>query len=356
MKNNNKNYNSVFFNPINTIKDALKRISKTGKKCLVVVDENEKLLGTLSDGDLRKAILRGSRINDSIEGIYKVKPTVFLIGEYNNKQAKETFIKRKIDLIPVVNREDIVVNVLFWGKIFSNDNHKTHHKLDVPVVIMAGGKGTRLEPFTKVLPKPLVPINEKPLIEHILERFTDVGVNTFIITINYKARIMKAFFEELKPDFSVDFVEEQEPLGTAGSLKILKNRFDTPFFVTNCDIIINLDYTDLINFHVKNEYDITLVASAKEYIIPYGTCELNEEGHLSHINEKPKLDFLINAGLYVLNPAVLGLIPENTFYHITHLIEDAKTQGLRIGVFPVDDDDWIDVGQWTEYKKAVKIL
>ena len=356
MKNKNKNYNSVFFNPINTIKDALKRISKTGEKCLVVVDENEKLLGTLSDGDLRKAILRGSRISDSIEGIYKVKPTVFLIGEYSNKQAKETFIKRKIDLIPVVNREDIVVNVLFWGKIFSNDNHKTHHKLDVPVVIMAGGKGTRLEPFTKVLPKPLVPINEKPLIEHILERFTDVGVNTFIITINYKARIMKAFFEELNPDFSVDFVEEQEPLGTAGSLRFLKNRFDTPFFVTNCDIIIKADYPDLYAFHQNNSYDITLVASMKNYIIPYGTCQLNDEGYLKNINEKPEYDFLVNTGLYVLNTDVLQLIPGNQLYHITHLIEDAQKNGKRIGVYPIDDEAWIDVGQWAEYQKTVNQL
>ena len=339
-----------------TIKQAFRAISKTGEKCLIIVDKNKRLLGTLSDGDLRKAILRGSRVSDPIEGIYREKPTVFLAGEYSKNEVKETFLKNKFDLIPIVNHENIVVDVLLWRETFSNDEQKTHKKLNVPVVIMAGGKGTRLEPFTKVLPKPLIPINDKPVIEHILGCFTDVGVNTFILTINYKASIMKAFFEELKPDFSIDFVEEQKPLGTAGSLRFLKNRFDTPFFVTNCDIIINLDYSSLFDFHVKNGYEITLVASAKEYTIPYGTCDLNGEGHLSHINEKPKLDFLINAGLYVLNPAVLNLIPENTFYHITHLIKDAKSQGLRVGVFPVDDDDWIDVGQWAEYNKAVNML
>ena len=221
---------------------------------------------------------------------------------------------------------------------------------------MAGGKGTRKEPFTKVLPKPLVPIHEKPVIEHIIERYTDVGVNEFIFTVNYKARIMKAFFEELKPDFSVDFVEEQDPLGTAGSLKFLENRFDMPFFVTNCDIIIKADYSDLYTFHKNNSYDITLVASMKNYTIPYGTCELNGEGHLKNINEKPEFDFLVNTGLYILNPEVLHLIPEDKLYHITHLIEDAQKSGKRVGVYPIDDDAWIDVGEWAEYQKAVERL
>ena len=142
-------------------------------------------------------------------------------------------------------------------------------------------------------------------------------------------------------------------MGTAGSLQYLKGKFDKPFFVTNCDIIIKADYASLYKFHQKNNYDITLVASAKEYIIPYGTCELNDDGHLSHINEKPQYNFLINTGLYVLNPDVLNLVPKDKFYHITHLIEDAKNQGKKIGVFPVDEDDWIDIGQWAEYQKAI---
>jgi NDP-sugar pyrophosphorylase family protein len=151
-------------------------------------------------------------------------------------------------------------------------------------------------------------------------------------------------------------VEEQEPLGTAGSLFFLDGKFNQPFFVTNCDIIIKADYVSLYEFHQKGAYDVTLVASAKEYIIPYGTCELNGEGYLSHINEKPHYDFLINTGLYVLNPDMLKLIPKNKFYHITHLIEQAKNQGKKIGVFPIDDDAWIDVGQWAEYKKVVDQL
>ena len=218
---------------------------------------------------------------------------------------------------------------------------------------MAGGSGTRMEPFTKVLPKPLIPIHEKPIIEHIIDKFLNIGCDSFHLTVNYKSKILKAYFEELQPNYSLSFIDEKEPLGTAGSLRYLKDKFYKPFFVTNCDIIIKADYASLYEFHQKNNYDITLVASAKEYIIPYGTCELNAEGHLSHINEKPMYNFLINTGLYILNPDVLNIIPKDKFYHITHLIEDAKTQGKKIGVFPVDDDDWIDIGQWVEYKKAI---
>lgn len=339
-----------------TIRQAMKTLSQTGEKCLVVIDEKNALLGTLSDGDLRKAILKGAGVGDSIRDIYQPKPTVLVKGEYSIEGAKKLFINNKFDLIPVVDDKGKLSDILLWETVLKNGKNRQNEKLDVPVVIMAGGRGTRMEPFTKVLPKPLVPIHEKPIIEHIIKLFTDVGVHGFVLTINYKARIMKAFFEELNPDYAVDFVEEQEPLGTAGSLKFLEYKFDIPFFVTNSDIIIKTDYRDLYEFHQKNNYDITLVASMKNYTIPYGTCELNGEGHLKQINEKPEYDFLVNTGLYVLNPDVLHFIPKGKIYHITHLIEDAKKNGKRIGVYPIDDDAWIDVGQWAEYQKAVERL
>ena len=347
---------NLIIDPDITIRQSLKRLSQGGEKCLIVVDKKNVLLGTLSDGDLRKAILAGAVIHDSIKDIYQQKPTVLVKGSFRHNQVKKLFIKHKFDIIPIVNSKNEIVDVLTWNAVFNNGKKLLREKLDVPVVIMAGGKGTRMEPFTKVLPKPLVPIQEKPIIEHIIERFTEIGCSDFYLTVNYKGRILKAYFEELRPEYDVAFVDEKEPLGTAGSLQYLDGRFNEPFFVTNCDIIIKTDYASLYEFHKKNNYDITLVASAKEYIIPYGTCELNGDGHLSHINEKPQYDFLINTGLYVLNPDVLNLIPKDKFYHITHLIEDAKNQGKKIGVFPVDDDDWIDIGQWAEYKKALAVL
>jgi NDP-sugar pyrophosphorylase family protein len=249
----------------------------------------------------------------------------------------------------------MVVDYVTWSGM-SGKSQPKKSLADVPVVIMAGGMGTRLEPFTKVLPKSLVPIQEKPIIEHIIERFTTSGCNDFYLTVNYKGRILKAYFEELQPDYKINFVDELQPHGTAGSLRFLEGQLNQPFFVTNCDILIKADYASLYEFHQKGGHDVTLVASAKEYIIPYGTCLLNEDGSLSHINEKPHYDFLINTGLYVMNPNVLKLIPKNKFYHITHLIEEAKNQGKKVGVFPIDDSAWIDVGQWAEYRKAIERL
>ena len=176
---------------------------------------------------------------------------------------------------------------------------------------MAGGKGTRLEPFTKILPKPLVPVHEKPIIEHIIKMFTEYGCNDFYLTVNYKSKILKAYFEEINPEYTIKFIEEEKPLGTAGSLKYLSGMLESPFFVTNCDIIVKSNYHSLYKFHKEGNYDLTLVASAKEYIIPYGTCDLNGDGSLSNINEKPQFDFLINTGLYLINPNLLELIKEN---------------------------------------------
>ena len=337
-----------------TIRQAMKALDKTSEKCLLVVDGNKKLLGTLTDGDLRRSILKGANFNASTEGSYCPDPSVLMEDKFTKQEASEIMISKNLDLLPILDKKDQVVGYITWEQIFSEGRSPKKKTLTAPVAIMAGGKGTRMEPFTKVLPKPLVPIHEKPIIEHIIERFTDIGCSDFHMTVNYKSKILKAYFDELQPDYQVYFVEEKEPLGTAGSLRFLDGKFNQSFFVTNCDIIIKADYVSLYEFHKRGDYDITLVASAKEYVIPYGTCELNGDGHLAHINEKPKYDFLINTGLYVLKPEVLKLIPESKFYHITHLIEDGKNQGKKVGVFPIDEDAWIDIGQWAEYKKIVK--
>ena len=244
-----------------------------------------------------------------------------------------------------------MVDYLVWEKVFDEKNNSYKHLKDTAVIIMAGGKGNRLKPFTNILPKPLVPINDKTIIEIIIQHFVDHKCNDFYLTLNYKSKLLKAYFQELEPKYNVSYFDEEIPLGTAGSLKYFKEKIEAPFFVTNCDIIIKSDYYDLMKFHNDQNFDITLVASAKEYTIPYGTVKLDDAGHLTQINEKPKYNFLINAGMYVLNPDILDLIPENKFYHITQLIADAKKNGKKVGIFPIGGDDWIDVGQWAEYKK-----
>ena len=177
-----------------SIKNALKKISKSGEKCLVVVDKKNNLLGTLSDGDVRKSILKGAGINERITSIFQSKPTVLIENDYTMEEARELFIDKKYDLIPIANQKGKLVDILVWEKVFKNGEKKLSINLEVPTVIMAGGRGTRMEPFTKVLPKPLIPIHEKPVIEHIIEKFTAFGVSEFYMTVNYKAHIMKAYF------------------------------------------------------------------------------------------------------------------------------------------------------------------
>ena len=345
---------NITVGPTISIKKAMKILDKTAEKCLIVW-KNKKLLGTLTDGDLRRSILLGAKFSDNIADAYNKEPTILLEGKFSKNEAKKILTNFKLDLIPIVDKNSKVVDYVNWSILGKKTTLDESFK-NVPVVIMAGGKGERMKPFTNILPKPMIPINEKTIVEYIIERFKKINCNEFHITVNYKAKILKAYFEELDIDYNINFVEEESPLGTAGSLFLLKNKIKKPFFVSNCDIIVNCNYQKLYQFHNKGNYDITLVASNKEYIIPYGTCELNNNGSLSIINEKPKYDFLINTGLYVVNPNILNLIPKNKFYHITHLIEKAKISGFKIGVFPINEEAWIDIGQWSEYKKAIDLF
>ena len=348
---------NLLVKPNSNIKNALQQMSETGEKCLVVVGKKNRLLGTLSDGDLRKAILKGKFHRDKINEFYQKKSTFLRKENFSLSQAKNVFLKKRIDVIPIVDESKKVVDVVTFENIF-NKNKKNQHfkKISKTVVIMAGGKGTRLEPFTNVLPKPLVPINEKPVIEHIIEKFVEHNVTNFFITLNYKSRILRAFFQEMKPNYKLSFIEEPKPLGTAGGLGLLVGKIKKPFLVTSCDTIISINFDNLMNFHISNRNDVTLVVSSKEYIIPYGTCTLNKNGNLKNIIEKPKLDFFVNIGLYVINPNLLKLIPQNKAYDMPDLIQLVKKRKKQIGVYPVDDESWIDVGQWSEYHKAIEKL
>lgn len=347
----------LFIQPNSSIKEALRQLDKSGESCLIVVDNATKLLGTLTDGDVRRVILKGKFLNDKISGIYEKNPIFVKKENYSLSQTKGLFVKKGADVIPIIDSSKKVVDLVFFTDLFKKKKNAKHLKnITTAVVIMAGGKGTRLEPFTNVLPKPLVPINEKPVIEHIIERFIKNKFYNFFITLNYKSKILKAYFQEMKPKFKLSFVEEPKPLGTAGALSLLESKLKKPFIVTNCDTIIDVNFDDLMNFHITNSNDLTLVASSKEYIIPYGTCKLTKKGYLQKIVEKPKFDFFVNVGMYVLNPNLIQLIPKNKTYDMNDFIQLVKRKNKQVGVYPIDDGSWIDVGQWSEYHKAVDRL
>jgi dTDP-glucose pyrophosphorylase len=339
-----------------TIREAMETMTKTSEKVLLVIDDEQALLGALSDGDIRRYILRGGDLSGTIQGAYRADPIFVFQDDYDIERIKQVFTKNRIALIPILHKNRKIIDFVTWETVFGNNKDSEKQKLNVPVVIMAGGKGTRLEPFTRVLPKPLIPVGDKPVIDHIIDRFRAYGISEFYLTIHHMSKIMRAYFEEKQPDYSIGFAEEDKPRGTAGSLKLLADKLNKPFFVSNCDILIETDYADLYRFHMQNRHDITLVASARQFNIPYGICELNGGGNLERIKEKPEYNFLVNAGMYVLNPAVLELIPDNQMFHITHLIDKIKENGGQIGVYPVSEKAWIDVGQWAEYRKALKVI
>ncbi len=334
----------------------METLDKTAEKVLLVVDESQALIGCLTDGDIRRHILKGNDLTGTIYNAYHRKPFFMLQEDCNPEKIKRVLTENKIDLIPILDQDRKVVDYITWEKAFGNNRRTEGQKLEVPVVIMAGGSGTRLEPFTKILPKPLIPVGDKTVIDHIIDRFRVYGISEFYLTIHHMSRILRAYFEEKSPDYSIEFAEEDEPRGTAGSLTLLADKLNKPFFVSNCDIIIEADYADLYRFHTKNSYDITLVASTKQFNIPYGICELNGSGSLKRIQEKPEYNYLVNTGLYLLNPDVIDLIPDDKLFHITHLMDKVIENKGTIGVYPVSEKAWIDVGQWAEYRKALKVI
>jgi dTDP-glucose pyrophosphorylase len=338
------------------VRDALKQLEETERKTLFVVDNAKRLVGTLTDGDIRRWILGEGGLDGMVENICNTNPCV-ANGDYEVEQIKKEMLEKKIGSIPVLNANREVVDVLFWENIFGEGFLlKQTRPIELPVVIMAGGKGTRLDPFTKILPKPLIPLGDKTVIEIIIDSFVKCGVGKFYISVNYKSKIIKSYFEELNPAYEIEYIHEDKPLGTAGSLRYLCGKLATSLIVTNCDVIIRADYRKIVDHHFSDGNDITLVASLKNYSIPYGVCQIESGGRLSRIQEKPEYNFLVNTGMYILKPETLELIPEGEFFHITHLIEKVQAAGGSIGVYPISDKSWIDTGEWIEYKNALRQL
>tara|TARA_B100000902_G_scaffold390201_1_gene438726 strand:- start:3843 stop:4910 length:1068 start_codon:yes stop_codon:yes gene_type:complete len=347
-----KQSNSKFYiSPESNIRDAFSQFKAVGINCLIVVKESQ-FLGTITDGDIRKALLKDGNMRTPIKNIYQ-KNAFFINAEDmdEHQKIKKAFIKNHFSLIPVIDSSENIIKVITWFDFFGKK--EVTQKIKVPIVIMAGGKGTRMAPFTNVLPKPLIPINNKTVIERIIDSFHKHGKNDVYISINFKGAILKAYFQELNPNYNVSFIKELKPLGTAGALSKLKKKIENSFFLTNCDVLFDLDYKDVLDHHHKTNSLITLVASAKEITIPYGSLQTSEDGYLANFQEKPVLDYLINCGLYVIHPDALRFIPNNEYFDITDLISILLKKNYQVGVYPINDNQWVDVGQWEEYKKAV---
>lgn len=350
----NKKFIDRLINSSTSILSALKIMDKIGVKSLLVVD-NDRFSGILSIGDIQRAIIKNIDLGDSVNSILRKNPK-FATPSDNLESIKQLMFTYRMEFLPVVDQNHKVVDIFFWEDVFGLEQHLPITPFNLPVVIMAGGFGSRLKPLTNVLPKPLLPIGEKTMIEEIIDRFSRYGCNNFYISVNYKSDLIKYYISKLQLPYRIEFFEEHKPLGTAGSLSLLKDLLTDTFFVSNCDILVDQDYSEILKYHKENKNEITIVAALKNLSLPYGTIETGENGQLLSIIEKPEITFKINTGIYILEPSILQDIPDDAFFHITQLIENVLARKGNVGVFPVNDKSWLDIGEWKDYLKNLKVL
>ncbi len=338
-----------------TILMALNYMDAIKRKLLIVNDVNGKYINLLSIGDIQRSIIHGHDLSETLSEITISNKVV--ASTHDSPADIELLMTRiRAEFMPILNDKGQLEDIIFWDDIASNNEIPLIEKNDVPVVVMAGGKGTRLKPISNVIPKPLIPIGEKSIIEEIMDRFSAAGSKNFYLSVNYKKEMIQYYLDSLGKSDSVEYFSETEPLGTAGSLSLLKGKINRTFYVTNCDILIDQDLNELYKYHIENKNEITLVSALKQISIPYGTITSGKDGLLQGMQEKPELSFKINAGVYILEPHLLAEIPEGRFFHITELIENIRSRGGRVGVFPISEKSWLDIGEWPEYIKTVRGL
>ena len=338
-----------------SVVEAMQTIDQNARGILFILDAKEKVIGCLSDGDIRRWLIRTGELQANVVGMMNRNLKFRYSGKEEN--ALIEMRKQKIKVLPIVDADKHIIKILFDSDEPEENLLKENTKLkDVPVVIMAGGQGTRLYPYTKILPKPLIPIGDVPIIERIINKFFDFGARDYYVTVNYKKGMIKSYFAELSPEYFVSYVDEDKPLGTAGSLRLINKSFDRPIFVTNCDILIHADYANLYEYHQKSGNVMTIVTALKNIVVPYGVLKFREQGIVTSMEEKPKLSYFVNTGMYILNPEVIERIPENRMFHMTDLADDLLKTGSQVGMYPISEDSFLDMGEFEEMKRMEEKL
>lgn len=323
-----------------SIRESIDKLVNGGKKTLFVLDDSNRLLGIFTNGDMRKILLSSTDFSNPIETVMNKTPIVF-----DSKRDAIDYSKSKQLITYPIVVDGVLIDALFEDdESFKKDNNKTLE--NVPLVMMAGGKGTRLYPYTKILPKALIPIGELTISERIINSFTKYGCKDVYMILNYKANMIKAYFNELNADFNVKYETESSFLGTGGGLSLLKNKIYNTFIVTNCDILIEDDLSCAYKTHKQNGNAITMICSSKNFQIPYGVIKSTKEGTIEGIEEKPQFNFLINTGVYILEPEILDLLEDNMAISMPELALKCKNNNMKVGIFPVSDKAWLDMGQF----------
>lgn len=332
-----------------TMLEAMEQLDKVAKKVLFVVKDGH-FVAAITDGDIRRWILKKGNLNAKVKDIANYSPMSIL--EEDKSKAKEYMKKHSIEALPILDKENNIISVVLWN----DEEIEPKRNLDIPVVIMAGGLGTRLYPYTKILPKPLIPIGEIPIVEHIMNRFNQYGSEHFYLIVNHKKNMIKAYFNEIEKSYTVNYVDEDKLLGTGGGLSLLKGKIYSTFILSNCDILIEEDYEKIYNFHKKENNLITMVCSLKSIKIPYGVIEISETGEIESMKEKPELSFFTNTGMYVVESKVIEEIEKDQYIGFPDIIEEYKSRGEKIGVYPISDNNWMDMGQLDEMEEMRRRL
>lgn len=338
-----KQIEEILISPTASISEAMQLLDRTAEQVILLIDDNHKLIGTITDGDIRRAILSGLPLGASVEKVANKSPLVFEKEQkFNIVEAR----KRNIAKVPIVNREKEVVGLY---DIYSDQSQDEKENV---VVLMAGGLGTRLRPLTDKKPKPLLEIGDKPILQIIIENFSKYGFKKFYLSVNYKSDMIKSFFQDGQHlGVTINYLEEKERLGTAGALSLLDaEQIKAPFFVMNGDLLTNVDFQKMLCFQKEQDAIATVGVREYDFQVPYGVIE-TKNGYITSVEEKPTHSFFVSAGVYLLKPESLKNIPKDTFYDMPTLIEDLINQNQKIGSFPIHEY-WLDIGRMEEYEKA----
>lgn len=335
-----------------TILQAMKKMDEIKMKILFVFT-GDKFEGILTLGDIQRAIIKGVELSCDVITILD-RNKIYADVNDSIDSIKEKMKCIRAECMPVLKELELI-KVYTWEDLFGQSEEIEKDNVELPVVIMAGGKGSRLKPITNVIPKPLIPVGDKTILEEIMDQFEGIGCHKFYMSVNYKSDMMRFYLDQLDHKYDIDFFEETKPLGTIGSVSLLRGKINTPFFVSNCDIVIDQDYRDVYEYHKSYKNDITIVTAVKSFQIPYGVIETGEDGLMIGLKEKPETTYMINTGVYILNSELIDEIPEGELFHITHLMEKVKARGGRVGCFPVSEHAWKDMGEWPEYLRMINV-
>lgn len=339
-----KNIEKIKLTVESTIKEALEIIDLGAVKFAIVVDDDDKLIGSLTDGDIRRGILDGKTLDETIETIYFKEPTVV-----NVNNTKEEIINlctsKKIYQIPVVDIEGRVVGIDLLEELLKPEVHSNK------VVLMVGVLGTRLRPLTENTPKPMLHVGGKPILQTIVEKFVSYGFVNIVMCVGYKSNIIQDYFEEgNKFGANIEYVIEEQRMGTVGALTLLNSKINEPFFVMNGDLLTNVNFEHLLEFHLSNNSMGTMCVREYDFQVPYGVVNV-ENGKILSIEEKPVQKFFVSAGIYMLDPKCIDIIPENEFYDMPTLFEKLINMQENTISFPLREY-WLDIGRIEEYEKA----